>query len=74
MTLMVAVSLLGAAPDPARLKGIIWSPRMAALPAAERERNGGVRSLFLWWGLFVALMAALYAYFIWFQVTHTPVP
>jgi SSS family solute:Na+ symporter len=72
MGLMVVISLLGAPPDPERIKGIIWSPRMAALPEAERGRYRGWRSLFLWWGLFVALMGALYAYFIWFQFSHAP--
>jgi solute:Na+ symporter, SSS family len=67
MLLMVGISLLGPAPDPERIKGIIWSRKMAALPASERARNRGLRSLGLWWGLFVALMAALYAYMIWFQ-------
>lgn len=70
MTLMVVVSLLTTAPDPARIRGIIWSRELAALPQSEQARNRGVRSLLLWWGVFVALMAALYAYFIWFQFSH----
>ena len=38
-----------------------------ALPEAERRSHGGARSLFLWWAIFVGLMAALYAYMFWFQ-------
>jgi hypothetical protein len=67
MVAMLLVSLLTRAPDPERIAGMIWSPRMAALPAAERERHRGVRSLLLWWAGFVGLMAALYAYLFWFQ-------
>jgi hypothetical protein len=26
-----------------------------------------VRSLFLWWSIFIGIMAALYVYVIWFQ-------
>lgn len=67
MAAMVVVSLLTRPPEPERIAGIIWSPRMAALPEAERRRHRGVRSLFLWWAVFVGLMAALYGYMFWFQ-------
>ncbi len=64
---MVIVSLLTAPPAPEKIEGIIWSPRMAALPEEERRRHRGIRSLFFWWATFVGLMIALYAYMIWFQ-------
>jgi SSS family solute:Na+ symporter len=67
MVLLVVVSLLTSLPDPERIKGIIWSWRIAKLPESERERNRGLRSLFFWWSIFIAVMAALYAYMIWFQ-------
>jgi len=67
MIVMVVVSLLGAPPDPERIKGIIWSWKVAAMPESERERNRGFRNLFLWWSIFVGLMLGLYAYVIWFQ-------
>ncbi len=67
MVLLVALSLITAPPDPEKLKGIIWSWQAAKLPESERERNRGLRNLFLWWVLFIALMAALYAYMLWFQ-------
>ena len=54
-------------PDPERIKGIIWSWEVAKLPESERERNRGLRNLFLWWCIFIVLMAALYAYMMWFQ-------
>jgi solute:Na+ symporter, SSS family len=67
MILLGVVSLLTKPPDPERIKGIIWSWDVAKLPAAERARNRGLRSLLLWWCIFIGLMAALYAYLIWFQ-------
>jgi SSS family solute:Na+ symporter len=67
VVMLVLISLVTRAPDEKRIAGMIWSWKMARLPEAERERNRGVRSLFFWWVLFVGLMAALYAYMIWFQ-------
>ncbi len=64
---MVVVSLFTRPPSAEKIEGIIWSPSMAALPEEERRKHSGWRSLFLWWGLFVGLMAALYAYMTWFQ-------
>ena len=67
MILMVVVSCFTKAPNPDTIKGIIWSWKVAALPAAERERNRGWRNLLLWWAIFIVIMAALYTYVIWFQ-------
>jgi len=52
-TCMVSLVVLSTsrAPDPERIRGIIWSWRVAALPESERDRNRGVRNLFLWWHL-----------------------
>jgi SSS family solute:Na+ symporter len=67
MILLVVVSWFTKAPDPERIKGIIWSWQIAKLPEAERVRNRGVRNLFLWWGIFMLIMFAVYAYMFWFQ-------
>lgn len=67
MLSLVVLSFVTRPPDPERIQGIIWSWRVAALPASERERNRGVRNLFLWWAIFIVLMASLYAYCLWFQ-------
>lgn len=67
MILMVVVSYLTPAPDPEKIRGIIWSPSQARLPESERERNRGLRNLFLWWAMFVGIMALLYGYIFWFQ-------
>ncbi len=67
MVLLVVLSLITPAPDPEKIRGIIWSWSIAKLPESERERNRGARNLLLWWCIFIGLMAALYAYMIWFQ-------
>jgi len=67
MLLLVVISSFTRAPDPERIRGIIWSWKVARLPESERDRNRGVRNLFLWWAIFIGIMAALYAYMIWFQ-------
>jgi SSS family solute:Na+ symporter len=67
MVLLVLLSLVTKPPAPEKIKGIIWSWSVAKLPESERERNRGLRNLFLWWCLFIGIMAALYAYVMWFQ-------
>lgn len=67
IVVMVVASLVTTPSDPESIKNIIWSRRNARLPESERERNRGVRSLFLWWVVFISLMAMLYGYLIWFQ-------
>jgi SSS family solute:Na+ symporter len=67
MALMIAVSLVTAPPEHARIKDIIWSPRAARLPLEERKRNRGVRNMFLWWAIMVGIILSMYLYMFWFQ-------
>lgn len=67
MLLLVVLSLVTEPPDPEKIKGIIWSWKVAELPESQRHRNRGLRNLFLWWCIFIVLMGALYAYMMWFQ-------
>lgn len=67
MIVMTSVSLMTAAPAPARTEGIIWRPRYALLPPAEQARYGGIKDFRIWWLLFVATCWAIYAYLFWFQ-------
>lgn len=67
MGLLVLLSWMTKAPEPKQIKDIIWSWKAAALPESEQTRNRGWRNLFLWWSIFVGLMALLYLYVIWFQ-------
>jgi SSS family solute:Na+ symporter len=65
--LLFVISLLTKPADPKHLEGIIWSWKTARLPESERKLNGGFRNLFLWWSIFIAAMAGLHVYIIWFQ-------
>ena len=67
MILLVVVSWFTEAPDPERIKGIIWSREVAKMPESERERNRGLRNLTLWWCIFMGVMLAVYLYMAWFQ-------
>jgi solute:Na+ symporter, SSS family len=67
MILLVVVSWFTEAPDPERIKGIIWSREVAKMPESERARNRGIRNLYLWWCIFIGLMLAVYLYMAWFQ-------
>jgi SSS family solute:Na+ symporter len=67
MVLLIVLSLATKPPDSAKTAGIIWSWKVTKLPDAERQRNRGLRNLLLWWCIFIGLMAALYAYIMWFQ-------
>jgi solute:Na+ symporter, SSS family len=65
--LLVVISLFTQPPDPERIRGMIWSWKVAQMPEAERERNRGIRNLTLWWCIFIAMMLAVYLYMAWFQ-------
>jgi SSS family solute:Na+ symporter len=67
IAVMIAVSLVTAAPDHDKIKDIIWSPRVARLPIEERKRNRGVRNMFLWWAIMVVIIFSMYLYVCWFQ-------
>jgi SSS family solute:Na+ symporter len=67
MVLLVVISLFTRAPDPERIRGIIWSWSVAKMPEAERQRNRGIRNLLLWWCIFIGVMLAVYIYMAWFQ-------
>jgi SSS family solute:Na+ symporter len=67
LVVMVLLSYLTTPPRREQVQDIIWSPDDLHLPAHERALHRGFRSLFVWWALFIGVMALLYAYVIWFQ-------
>jgi len=67
MLLIVVVSYLTPAPSLAQTAGTTWSLSYLRLPESERLIYRGWKSLYLWWGLLIALVAVLYGYVIWFQ-------
>lgn len=74
MVVMIATSLLTPAPEPEKIKGIIWSPAYAPLPRAERERYRGWKDLRIWWLIFVGVILAIYSFFLWFRFQHPEAP
>jgi SSS family solute:Na+ symporter len=74
MVVMIATSLLTRAPAPEKTKGIIWSLRYAALPAAEQVRYSGWKDLRLWWLIFIGTVLSIYGFFLWFRFQHPGVP
>jgi SSS family solute:Na+ symporter len=67
MLLMIIISYSTKAPDPEVTQALTWSWQSAHLPDSERERNRGLRNLFLWWAVFIGVMGTLYSYIFWFQ-------
>jgi SSS family solute:Na+ symporter len=70
VAVMVIASLSTAPPPGEKTEGIIWNPRYAALPDDLRRRHSGLRDWRLWWLLFVAVILAIYAGFLGFQLHH----
>jgi SSS family solute:Na+ symporter len=70
MIVMFVTSLVTEPPPAEKTAGIIWSPRYAALPANEQRRYSGWKDWRLWWGLFVGIVLAIYAFFLWFRLQH----
>jgi SSS family solute:Na+ symporter len=74
MTVMITVSLLTDPSPREKTDGIIWSPRYAMLPQQEQELYGGWKDFRIWWLLFIAVVWAIYAYFLWFRIQHPDIP
>lgn len=70
MTVMIVTSLLTRPPPAEKTTGIIWSAHYAALPAEQQARYGGLKDWRLWWLLFVAMVLAIYAFFLWFRLQY----
>jgi SSS family solute:Na+ symporter len=74
MVVMISMSLLTAPPAPEKTKGIIWSARYAALPAAEQARYSGWKDLRFWWLVFISTVLSIYGFFLWFRFQHPEGP
>ena len=74
MIVMIATSLLTAPPPLEKTRGIIWSARYAALPAAEQARYSGWKDLRFWWLLFISIVLSIYGFFLWFRFQHPEGP
>jgi solute:Na+ symporter, SSS family len=65
MAVMITFSLVTAPPPKEKTQGIIWDSSYLSLPEAERLKYRGLKDWRLWWGLFVGITLAIYAFFLW---------
>jgi solute:Na+ symporter, SSS family len=65
MAVMIILSLVTAPPPVEKTQGIIWNASYLSLPEAERLKYRGLKDWRLWWGLFVGITLAIYAFFLW---------
>jgi SSS family solute:Na+ symporter len=67
---MAVVSLITEPPPAEKVAPILWTPQYARLPAEEKQRYRGVKDFRIWWLLFVGIILAIYAFFLWFRFQH----
>ncbi len=70
MAVMIVVSLCTAPPPKEKFEGIIWNKSYLWLPAGEQAQYTGFKDWRLWWGLFVGVVLAIYAVFLWHRLRH----
>jgi SSS family solute:Na+ symporter len=70
LIVMIAVSLATRPPTPEQTQGIIWNRSYLTLPPEERRRYRGWKNYLLWWFLFIAVVLAIYGFFLWFDLSR----
>jgi SSS family solute:Na+ symporter len=70
MIVMVATSLFTQAPPKEKTDGIIWNKSYLSLRADDQARHRGWQDWRFWWLLFVGIVLAIYAFFIWWRIQH----
>jgi SSS family solute:Na+ symporter len=69
--LVIAVVSYFTTPPPAeKVEPILWSRKYAELPEEEKRRYHGWKDFRIWWLLFVGIILAIYAFFLWFRLQH----
>ncbi len=72
--LTIAVVSWFTKPPPAeKVEPILWTPQYAKLPEEDKRRYHGLLDWRIWWLLFIGIILAIYAFFLWFRFQH-PVP
>jgi SSS family solute:Na+ symporter len=67
LIIMVAVTFLTKPRPYEQIRDLIWRPSVMWIEPSPAAPGRGTRSLATWWGVCMALTAALYLYFAWFQ-------
>jgi SSS family solute:Na+ symporter len=70
LVVMIVVSLMTRPPSPEQTQGIIWNRSYLYLPQDERARYRGWKNYLLWWLVFVAIVLAIYGFFLWFDLSR----
>jgi SSS family solute:Na+ symporter len=70
MIVMCVASLLTTPPPPEKVDAIIWNRSYLSLPPEERERYSGWKDFRIWWLAFVAVVLAIYGFFLWFDLAR----
>jgi SSS family solute:Na+ symporter len=70
LVVMIVVSLTTRSPSPEQTQGIIWNRSYLYLPPDERARYRGWKNYLLWWLVFVAIVLAIYGFFLWFDLSR----
>jgi SSS family solute:Na+ symporter len=70
LILMISISLFTTPRPYGEISQLIWRPSVMRVDPDEHGGQGRTLSLVLWWSLCMALTAALYGYFAWFQLRH----
>lgn len=70
MSVMAVVSLCTAPPPKEKTEGIIWNKSYLSLPPDEQKEYRGYKDWRIWWGLFVGIVLAIYAFFLWHRLQH----
>ena len=70
MAVMIPVSLLTAPPPNEKIAGIIWNKSYLSLPPDEQKHYRGLKDWRIWWGVFVGIVLAIYAFFLWQRIRH----
>jgi hypothetical protein len=69
-TTLTPLQRLLATPPQEQIRSILWTPQYARLPLEEKQRYHGLADFRVWWLLFVGLILAIYAFFLWFRFQH----
>jgi hypothetical protein len=70
LILMISISLFTTPRPYGEISHLIWRPSVMRVDPDEQGGHGRTLSLVFWWGVCMALTAAFYGYFAWFQLSH----
>jgi hypothetical protein len=67
LIIMIATSLFTTPVPTSQIEHLIWKPSVVRIDTGGSTSRHGLGNLIFWWVICMALTAALYGYFAWFQ-------